>query len=129
MFWIRWRFEYPNKTVAGIWNNPGENGNNQAWNQNKEGLVKAMIERKDLTTGEIKVVAECSGQDYRNLQWVGAVKLNPFTVGAPQTHKPVLCGLKLHARDAVTEVYGDGSVKRRPITQRETEINWATYGK
>lgn len=131
MFWIRWRFDYPNKTVCGIWNNSGDEktGANQAWNQNKEGLVRAVIERKDIRTDEIKAVAICPGQEYRNMQWVGAVSLNPFAVGKAQTHKPRLCGLRLLARDTAIEVYGDGSIKQRPLTDSEKNINFATYGK
>jgi hypothetical protein len=125
--WLRARFDYANgKTWRGLWNRSGEQITDQAWAQNKEGILRAGIEIKDCCTKEVLRAAEIPGQDFRNFQWL-ALAPYQFTNGVPIQGENV--GLQMLTRSEKVTVFIDGSIKVEPLTQEESEINFATYGK
>jgi len=126
---LRWRFDFRDRaSVYGMWGNPGKHAGNQAWAQNKEGLVRASVEAKDLATSTIMTLAQCDGHDYRNFQWVAIARVNPGFKGET-TPRPQLIGMKLLTTDKEITVYANGVVKERPLPESEKKTNFATYGR
>ena len=127
---LRWRYDYPEKVVRGMWSNAGENPANQAWSNNKEGLVRAIIEGKDLKTKEIKVLAECPGEDFRVFQWVASVRMpGGAPAGGSVTIAGSIIGMKLLTRDEELTILDTGLGKARPLPESEKNLNFRTYGK
>jgi hypothetical protein len=124
---LRWRFDFfgrPSK--YGQWNRPGTTPETQAWCQNKEGLVRASIEGKNMVTKEIETLAECDGHDFVNFQWMAAAKMKPFFKGTANVAH-FLVGLKIITRDSAVEVYPNGEVRKNERTEKN--VQYATFGK
>src|SRR3990172_4226027 len=91
---LRWRFDFSDKpTRYGVWNSSIE----PAWSVNKNNLVRASIEGKDMQTRETRIIAECDGWDFVNFEWVAAT---PIHIGLIQKYQNVkfigsICGLSL----------------------------------
>jgi hypothetical protein len=95
-----------------------------AYFQNKEGLVRASVEGKDILTREIKTLAECDGWDYVNFQWMAELRMRSDGYGTSQH-----VGLKLVTRDFWIEVYARGNVLRVPRTEEDKNYHYATFGR
>lgn len=122
---LRWRFDFAGKPeVFGMW----DSAVISAWNQNKEGLVRASIEGKHRGTKQTIVLAECDGHDFRNFQWLAVSKVNPGMSGSvtPVAHN---IGAKILTTSDEILVLNDGHVVRRPLTEGEKSINFATFGR
>jgi hypothetical protein len=120
MYLLRWRFDFLNKPSRfGMWSNPGTNDIDKACFQNKEGLVSAKIEGKNILTRETKVLAEVSGQDYLNFQWMATLKL--------KSQLTEVIGLKILSRYNEIEVLKDGSVSLKKL--KNDNVNFATFGR
>jgi hypothetical protein len=124
MFLLRWCYDYPGRTIHGLWSNPGDNEANKAWANFKEGLVCARIEMKDIRTKEITTVAECSGQNFRMFQWIGAARYHG--VGTQRTS---IAGIKLLTHDKAHVVYVDGTRQVSELGEAEKNLNFRIYGK
>ena len=125
---LRWAFEYADgKRRAGIWGQSTDNPGDSAWAQPKIGLIRAIIEGKNQITKNIVRFAECSGEDYRVFQWVAVAAMPGFGFRGSVNLPSRLVGLKLLARDQMYEVHGNGKVVITPITDRQREIQFASY--
>jgi hypothetical protein len=125
MFLLRWRFDYadrPSKT--GQWSRAATIETDMAYYQNKEGIVRASIEGKDVITREIKTLAECDGWDYVNFQWMDVVRGRSDGLCTRQH-----IGLKLITRDFWVEVYAKGLIKKIPRTEEDKNYHYATFGR
>lgn len=87
--------------------------------QQKEGLVSAKIEAKNIDTRETKILAESPGQDFVNFQWIAIAKVG-------SNEKSDIVGMKLVSRNLETEVFKDGTVRQN---KKESKVNFATFGK
>ena len=99
-----------------------------AWDRNKEGLVRASIEVKDMASKQTFVRAECDGHDFRVFQWLAIAKVNPNFKGSISP-TPVNIGLKMLTTRKVVTVLYDGTVDVRDITKDELDVNFATFGR
>jgi hypothetical protein len=121
-YMLRWRFEYWNRPARyGQWNQAASNISDMAYAQNFDGMVAALIEAKDFRTREIFTIAECDGDDYINFQWMSSYRTDFRTKLATQE----IIGLKLIARDEVTEALTTGLVYRLPAPQHSFYETWA----
>jgi hypothetical protein len=125
---LRWRYDYPEGSAYGMWSNPGTHKSNQAWCQNKEGLVRASVEGKDLVTKKVVTLAECDGHSFRVFQWMAAARVPGMITGSI---KPMsqLIGMKLLTADRELSVFDTGYVHDKPLGNGERLLNFATYGK
>lgn len=125
-FLLRWRFEYEDRNPKfGMWHDSGRTIETQAWPQTRTGLRRAMIEAKNITTRETKVIVDCPSQDFRLFQWIGMQRLNPKTTGLVQKN----IGLCIVTNDARIEAYDWGEVRTRPLVNGEKNINFRTDGR
>ena len=125
---LRWKYDYASGNRAGMWSRPGNTPATQAWANNKEGIVRASIEGKDLKTNQVVTLAECDGHDFRTFQWSAVSRVN-LGISGSQTPIPVLVGMKLLTSDHEIEVLVDGQVIRTPLKKGVRNLNFATYGK
>jgi len=127
---LRWRFDFAGRPPKwGKWSSPGNSNETKASHQNAEGLVRASIEGKNVfNPGDVRILAECNGQDFVNFQW-SAIAITPAMFKG--TVKPVhaLVGMKLLTRDELIEVAATGEIAKRPRTDGEKRINFATFGR
>lgn len=122
---LRWRFEFKDKpAVFGMWNSNAIT----AWDKNGEGLSKVLIECKSTVTKETRVVAECEGHEYRNLQWV-ATAVVPSSFSGTITPLSKCTGLKILTTDEEVAILTTGVCSRRKLTESEKGIHFATYGR
>lgn len=126
---LRWRYDYSNAPAKyGIWSRPGNTPEVQAWRQNKEGLVRASIEAKDISTKEQRTLAECDGWNFVNFQWI-AVASTPALFKGSVTPLTRLVGLKLMTRESMVEVYDTGEIKVLPRSEEDKTFHYATFGR
>ena len=127
---LRWRFDYSGNRPAkyGIWSRPGETPEVQAWCQNKEGLVRASVEAKDIFTREVRTLAECDGWDFITFQWIAVASL-PAIFRGTVTPLTRVVGLKMVTRETALEVYDTGDVRVAARTDGDKQLNLATFGK
>lgn len=122
---LRWRFEFKDKpAVFGMWNSNAIT----AWDKNGEGLSKVLIECKSTVTKETRVVAECEGHEYRNLQWVATAAV-PSSFSGTVTPLSKCTGLKILTTDEEVAILTTGVCSRRKLTEAEKGIHFATYGR
>ena len=117
---LRWRFEYLDRVKYGMWSNSGTRPEDQAWAQDKTGLVKAKIEAKDVATRQITTIAECSGDQYVNFQWIATATIQPFSINGSTTPITRIVGLRLITKDEKQEVYANGAMRTYPNTDQFT---------
>lgn len=124
LYLLRWRFDYADRaSVFGMWNSP----HISAWDKNREGVVRASIEAKDVATREVRTVVACDGHEFRNFQWLAVAAVGPFRGSVtPATHN---IGLKLLTRDEEIAILVNGKGARRLLTEDEKNINFATFGR
>ena len=97
---VCWFFQYADgREKKGIFNNPGK-GNDTAFSQSKEGLVKAGVIARCGNRKETRVLM-CEGQDFCNFLW----DAGKYVVSG----QTVLAGLSLVTRDTKATFFLDGS--------------------
>lgn len=110
-----------------MWNQSGPNASDKACFQNKEYLLRASIEAKDIVTRQVFVLAECSGQDFVNFEWLAQVRAFDLTGSKklPSTN----IGLVLVTRDkrVVFEFNGNHYIEDR--TDKEKLIHYTGFGR
>ncbi len=120
-YWLRWRFEYRDRPpIVGMWNRQSDIQNEQAWCQPRNGLSRVMIEAKDLTTKQIKVVVDCPEYDYRNLQWIA--------FHHPRSGLSYHVGIQMLTRYQRIKVFGIGKIEVENLTEEDKKFHFATYG-
>jgi hypothetical protein len=125
-FSLRWRFDYAHKSPkVGMWDDSGHLKIDQAWCQPINGLQSVKVEAKDLVTKETKVIVECNSQNFRMFQWLAVQRLNPSTATNIQRN----IGICLMTNDCRVEVYNWGEVRKRPLINGESKMNFATDGR
>lgn len=129
-YMVRWRFDFADKpTKVGFWGRAGDQktGEGLAAFVNKEGLVRASIEGKDMNGGAIKTLIEVDGHDFCNFQWMAAAK---YALGAGDQVCPMrLLGMKLISRDFEFWTFPTGLVHREPRTVEDKSFHYAGYGR
>lgn len=126
---MRWRFDYVDRPSAyGPWSRPSNDPELQAWNKNREGLVRACVEGKDRVSGECKVLAECDGWDFINFQWIAQAAQSMALIGkVPPVH--TLLGMNLVTRDCNFVCLPTGQVRKVARPEAEKKIQLATFGR
>lgn len=118
---VRWRLEYSNKPAKfGMWNNPGVDTYSYASFQDRDGLVYACIEVKDIVTRQLKVLARCSAADYEQHRWIAAAPM-PLKSSGLKVEGGVQ-GMTLVTRDQKLHVYKDGLVKIEKMEERNIQL-------
>lgn len=127
---LRWRFDFNGNrpAVYGKWSAPGSTPQVQAWNKNREGLVLASIEAREVGTNREFKILSVDGHDFVNFQWV-AVAMVPYTLAGKVQPRHALAGLKIVARDVEYVVFADGTGEKRIRPEAEKTINFATFGR
>jgi len=126
---MRWRFDYANRPSKwGKWSSPGKTPEVMAYTQNKEGVIRACIEIRDVTTQEIKPLVECDGWDFVNFQWI-AIAMTPGNFMGEVRPVHALVGLKLITRDNEFAAFANGRVMTKIRTEKQKEMNFATFGR
>lgn len=126
---MRWRFDFANKpSKFGMWNSPGprQHGAHAAWSTNKEGLVRASIEGKDIYTREVRTLVACDGHNFVNMKWHAEIR---HSVGAYGHFPGKPIGMILQTRDEDVLYLMDGQWGRRPRTAQDQDFNYAGFGK
>ncbi len=121
---LRWRFDFLNKpSVKGIW----LSSHAPAWRVNKDGLIRAAVEGKDIRTRDVRTLAACDGHEFVNFKW-HAIISHPV-VGGSGDYPGVPIGLILQTRsqDVLTLIDGRHAIKDR--TQLDKEFHYAGFGK
>ena len=126
MYLLRWRFDFSDKPAKyGMWSQTATRDEDKASFVNTTGLVRASVEGKDITTREVKVLAECDGHDYVLFKWNAAfISHGSFSAG-----RQVLTGLKLMTRDLELDVFPSGEVKVEARPQEDLNYHYAAFGK
>jgi len=131
---LRYRFEYfdGKPTVFGKWDHSGDHAANQAWTQKRDGLARVIIEGKHNVTKETVSIVDCSGQDYRMLQWIAAGFLGSRQLkncGNGITPATRNIGLALWTADKKIAVFNNGVVHVEELNEQEKKYHFATYGR
>ena len=122
---LRWRFDYKSKSsVFGMW----DSSHIPAWDKNSDDLLHAAIEAKEIDSGKITRLVECDGHDFRNFQWLAISKVNPNMRGSV-TPLAINIGLKILTTHEEVAVLVTGQVGRRPLSEGEKGIQFATFGR
>lgn len=126
---LRWCFEYANKPKKyGLWSNPGEHQTEQAWCQNKEGLLEAVIEGKNFITREIIPLASINGQDFVNFQWIASATQRGLKVSGRPLPKSIV-GLMIVGREDKIKIYNNGLCQTEKHNLDYGRINLAGFGR
>lgn len=122
-FRLRWRFNYADKhSRYGVWSRPAERPEDMAAFNNRGAIVSATIESQDVTNDSVRVVAECSGSDFVNFEWIA-------TATGFDTSTSQIVGLTLVTSNERCSVYVDGSAAIHKRSEDEKRLNLATFGK
>lgn len=127
-FFLRWRFDYPNKpSVYGMWSQTTNNPIDQAWNKTT-GAIRMKIEAKHVDTKQVSVLVDQPAEDFRNFSWMVNARM---TVLGKIKSRPMhqLVGLEMWTRDSKIQVYDDGTIAKKPLSEADKKLNLATYGK
>lgn len=123
---LRWRFDFAGKpSKIGMWNSD----HSKAWAINKDGLVRAAIEGKDIQTREILTLAACDGHDFCNFKWHGFIKHGSIGHGKTAQFRPTLVGLILQTSDLDVMIMMNGEAMTKQRTEYDKQFNYAGYGK
>ena len=125
---LRWRFDFLGKpSKFGMWNAPGPTKHGaalKAWATNKENLVAASIEGKDIYSREVKTLAACEGHNFVNMKWYAAIF---YKTPGNYPGKPI--GMILQTRDLDVLYLIDGQYATKDRTAQDKEFNYAGFGK
>jgi len=124
---LRWRFEYFDGKPArrGPWDRSSNSPDEMAAFVSKENLAAALIEGEDMTSWEVTVLAEVTGADFCNFEWIAGAAYGLSSGGMYYE----LLGLKIRARDKVISVLRDGSVTEADRPETDKKFHLAGYGK
>lgn len=127
---LRWRFDFANKpTRFGMWNSsgPSQHGAHMAWSTNKEGLVLAQIEGKDILSREVRTLVACDGHEFVNMKWYAVIKhgLQNFAGAYPGR----LIGMILQTREMDVLYLMDGRHATKSRTEGDKKFNYAGFGR
>lgn len=127
--WLRCRFDFAHNkpTWFSMWNDSGPNDCDKAAFQNKNGLIRASIEAKNVITREIITVVECNGIDFCNFQWLAIASTPAMAKFARVTSKNV--GLALVTRDKKINVFVNGKITVENRSEAEKNFHYASYGR
>jgi hypothetical protein len=127
---LRWRFEFSGgkPTKVGGWSRSGETKELQAWSVNKEGLIAACIEGKNIHTRETKMLAACDGHEFVNFEWVAGAVSSPFIKSAMKLKSQIL-GLAMVTRKYRAVIQVDGGVRVTELKEEAGKFNLASFGK
>lgn len=129
-YFLRWRFDYIDRREpkTSPWERSSHIESEMAYRQNREGLIRAAIEAKELRSKDIRILAECDGHDFINFQWM-AVSFCPVEFTGEHELRNMTIGLKLVTRDYEYQVYINGDVVKSIRTEAEKGIHFATFGR
>lgn len=129
---IRWRYDWIDRpSKYGMWSLTTKNEIDQAWNKQKEGLLFATVEGKDVD-GKIVTLCQCPGQDFAFFQWI-CIARTPLRVmqnrikPSPPIHQ--LIGIKMVTRYETISVMNTGHIFREPRSTEDQKFNYAAFGK
>lgn len=128
---LRWRFDFGNGRPEkyGQWSRPATRNEDMAAFVNKDGIVRAAIEGKDIETREVRVLAECDGWDFVNFQWMAEARMG-FGAAAPgplAAHR--LVGLKLVTREVELQVNEAGDVHVAARSEEDKKFHYEGFGR
>jgi hypothetical protein len=129
LFDMRFRFEYSDgkPTMLGKWNDTNKHAKKQAWSVNRTGLSRVMIEARNIETGEIKVVVDCPGHDYRFMQWRAVRSFNLNALSNQTLTRNI--GLVLWTSSKKIYVYNWGKVEIEELSIDDKKYHFAAYGR
>ena len=111
-----------------MWSKSTNNPSDMASFQPKDGLVRAAIEAKDVSTREVKTIVECDGWDFVNFQWDAEFRTQMGAVNGMGVH--TLVGLKMVTRDYWISVNQfTGKVRTIKRTEEDKNYHYATFGR
>lgn len=128
-FLLRWRFDFSDgKTKYGMWNSvgPKQHGAQMAWSTNKENLISAQIEGKDIHTREVKTLVACDGHDFVNMKWFSAFRSGVFATGRFQSN---IIGMIMQTRELDVCFLIDGNHGTKKRTEYDKNFHYAGFGK
>lgn len=125
MYRLRWYFDYFTRPpYFGVWGYADPK--RPAWCHAYEGIARVLIQGKD-PHGNIKTLAECSGQDFMNLSWLAEARFSPVKFRGAQKLPTRIMGIMISTRSGQIKVFVDGSVQRDNHVY--DTVNFATYGR
>lgn len=126
---LRFRFEYSDgkPTVFGKWNDTNKHAKKQAWSINRHGLCRAIIEARNVATGEIKAVVDCPGSDYRFMQWRAVRSINLKSLSDTTLTRNI--GLVMWTTNKKILVYAWGKIELQDLSEEDQKFNFAAYGR
>jgi hypothetical protein len=127
---LTWRFDFSGDKPSkyGMWSMPAILQSDMAAFVNKEGLVRASIQAKDVATREITTLAEVDGWDFCNFEWIAQGRIPGPGFGSKPLQGQVV-GLRLRARESSFECFVDGSVFVRGRSEADKKFHYAGFGK
>ena len=129
LFELRWALHFNDgkKSKFGQWNTSTRSIEDSPSFLNKNNLLLACIERRDLKTGEVEEVVSCKGQDFCLFKFIA---VSPVSISIDLLQKPVskLIGIKLVSRDVDIDVFIDRkNVMIRKRKESEKKINYEGF--
>ena len=127
-YMIRWRKDYKSGiTKLGSWDRPGDSPSQWAYTYSNDGLLRAVIEGKNLENGVTETLAECDGHDFRNFEWIA---VSP----APVKNAKVRLIGSIHGMTLMTtnhkySCHIDGNISRRDLSEAEKKQHLISYGR
>lgn len=131
MYDLRWRFEYSDGKPAkyGMWNTPGTFETEQAWCQNKDHLLYAVVEGKHKVTKKIETMVRCPGPEFVNFGWISKAVMSGLGIKGSAKLPSSIIGLQIRGRDRLVDVYIDGSCQEKAHGKDYGKENLAGFGK
>ena len=125
-FSLRWRFDFAlSPSIYSCWDYsaPGF----EAWRYGqKEGLIRASIEGKNLLTREVMVLAECTNDDFCLFQWNAIAGATLGHQGKLQSYN---VGLTMVMRRENVTILIDGSAQVTARSEAEQKAHYETFGR
>lgn len=124
----RWRFDWVDgkKSIISQWMREGDDPKKHAWCTNKSGLLYAAIEIKGNVNRVVRRKVEVNGQDFRDFKWIYSRAVPAGFYG--KLICPII-GLSVYSRNYLTEVYQNGEIKQRPLSEAEKNFHFMGYGR
>ncbi len=128
---LRWRLEYQGgvRSRVGLWMDPGHLPEHQAWRQCKEGVTRALIEGRSVLTGEVRVMAECAGENFCLFKWLAIHALEMSPSGRIGAGRSRIYGLRIVTRDEHADVYANGEAAASPRPADDKDFHYAAFGR
>jgi len=127
---LRCSFEFIGKpSWRSMWNRSGKAASDQAWCQNKTGLVYAVIEGKDIVTRETIRLVECSGDKFANFEWLAQATIPMGAIHGAITVPGINIGLVLVTSNERITVTQDGNISVEARSEEDKRFHYAGYGR